>query len=57
MKTFLGLDRTAVVIGEHGGLVVECQTPDQEALGLNPACAGLRPGARHINTQEAEALS
>ena len=56
-KPFLALDGTTIVTGKHGGLVVGCQTPDGEVLGSNPACAGLCPGARHINTQEAEALS
>ena len=51
-------------IGERGGTVVECRTPEQEVGGLKPTTAVLCPWARHFTprkywliTQEAMAPS
>ena len=51
-------------IGERGGSVVECQTPEREVVGSKPTAAVLCPWARHFTprkywliTQEAVAPS
>ena len=52
------------VVGERGGSVVECQTPEREVRGSRPTSAVLCPWARHFTprkywliTQEAMAPS
>ena len=52
------------VMGERGGSVVECRTPEREVRGSRPTAAVLCPWARHFTprkywliTQEAMALS
>ena len=51
-------------MGEHGGSVVECRTPEREVRGSRPTSAVLCPWARHFTprkywliTQEAMAPS
>ena len=51
-------------MGERGGSVVECRTPEREVRGSRPTAAVLCPWARHftprknwLNTQEAMAPS
>ena len=51
-------------LGERGGSVVECRTPEREVRGLRPTSAVLCPWARHFTprkywliTQEAMAPS
>ena len=53
-----------ISIGERGGSVVECRTPEREVRGSRPTAAVLCPWARHftprkywLNTQEAMAPS
>ena len=53
-----------VALGERGGSVVECRTPEQEVRGSRPTAAVLCPWARHFTprkywliTQEAMAPS
>ena len=55
---------TYLVIGERGGSVVECRTPEREVGGSKPTTAVLCPWARHFTprkywliTQEAVAPS
>ena len=52
------------MIGERGGSVVECRTPEREVRGSRPTAAVLCPWARHFTprkywliTQEAMAPS
>ena len=52
------------IIGERGGSVVECRTPEREVRGSRPTAAVLCPWARHFTprkywliTQEAMAPS
>ena len=54
----------SVHMGERGGSVVECRTPEREVLGSRPTAAVLCPWARHFTprkywliTQEAIAPS
>ena len=53
-----------IYVGERGGSVVECRTPEREVRGLRPTAAVLCPWARHFTprkywliTQEAMAPS
>ena len=55
---------TISLLGERGGSVVECRTPEREVLGSRPTVAVLCPWARHFTprkywliTQEAMAPS
>ena len=48
LNTFLHLDTSvksnlALNIGEHGGSVVECRTPEREVGGSKPTAAVLCP--------------
>ena len=64
MKTFYGLPLIQSGVGERGGSVVECRTPEREVRGSRPTAAVLCPWARHFTprkywliTQEAMAPS
>ena len=55
---------TLLFVGERGGSVVECRTPEREVRGSRPTAAVLCPWARHFTprkywliTQEAMAPS
>ena len=61
-----GIDPTSILtyLGERGGSVVECRTPEREVGGSKPTAAVLCPWARHFTprkywliTQEAVAPS
>ena len=61
-QVFIYLD--PILIGERGGSVVECRTPEREVRGSKPTAAVLCPWARHFTprkywllTQEAMAPS
>ena len=41
-----------VLIGERGGSVVECRTPEREVLGSKPTAAVLCPWARHFTPRK-----
>ena len=43
---------TLFAIGERGGSVVECQTPEQEFGGSKPTAAVICPWARHFTPQK-----
>ena len=56
--------KTQIRLGERGGSVVECRTPEREVRGSKPTAAVLCPWARHFTprkywliTQEAMAPS
>ena len=56
--------QTTFILGERGGSVVECRTPEREVRGSRPTAAVLCPWARHFTprkywliTQEAMAPS
>ena len=58
------LEKFPEVVGERGGSVVECRTPEREVRGSKPTAAVLCPWARHFTprkywllTQEAMAPS
>ena len=58
------INKNKVFIGERGGSVVECRTPEREIGGSIPTAAVLCPWARHFTprkywliTQEAVAPS
>ena len=40
------------LLGERGGSVVECQTPEREVRGSRPTAAVLCPWARHFTPQK-----
>ena len=61
---FVSKNHTYLLIGERGGSVVECRTPEREVRGSKPTAAVLCPWARHFTprkywliTQEAMAPS
>ena len=39
-------------LGERGGSVVECRTPEREVLGSKPTAAVLCPWARHLTPRK-----
>ena len=47
VKTLATLD-----VGEHGGSVVECRTPEREVRGSRPTAAVLYPWARHFTPRK-----
>ena len=64
LKTVWYRNVILVIIGERGGSVVECRTPEREVRGSRPTSAVLCPWARHFTprkywliTQEAMAPS
>ena len=57
-------EKSLATLGERGGSVVECRTPEREVRGSRPTAAVLCPWARHFTprkywliTQEAMAPS
>ena len=46
------MPNTIVIIGERGGSVVECRTPEREVRGSRPTAAVLCPWARPFTPQK-----
>ena len=63
-RTYFDENTSHIMLGERGGSVVECRTPEREVRGSRPTAAVLCPWARHFTprkywliTQEAMAPS
>ena len=46
------MDGFTCQVGERGGSVVECRTPEREVLGSKPTAAVLCPWARHFTPRK-----